>query len=204
MTRAANTISREAFARLTGGRTPRKSAEPARSPVPAPGAHRRVLGLDTALRCTGYGLVRGTGGRLAAEEYGAIRVPANATVTECLRHLYETVSGILGRTRPNAVAIEGAFFSRNVRTTLRLGEARGAVLAACAKAGIPVFEYPPRRVKQALVGTGAAQKEQVGRMVSAMLALPAPPQADAADALAIAICHLHQSARNSLACSPAL
>jgi crossover junction endodeoxyribonuclease RuvC len=105
---------------------------------------------------------------------------------------------MLARIRPDAVSIEGVFFSRNVRTTLRLGEARGAVLSACARAGVPVFEYPPRRVKQALVGTGGAQKEQVGLMVSAILGLPAPPQPDAADALAIAICHLHHSGGNRL------
>lgn len=196
MGRASNTISLDEFARITGRRTttPRDAAG-----VHAPeSAHGRIVGVDTALRCTGYGVVESSSGRLRAVEYGAIKSPPHAPLTACLRLVYETIEGLLARARPDAVAIEGVFFSRNVKTTVALGEARGVVLLACAKARIPVHEYPPRRVKQAIVGFGGAQKAQVSQMVAAVLGLPRPPQADAADALAIAICHLHNSLQHAI------
>lgn len=98
---------------------------------------------------------------------------------------------VIDRTRPDAAAIEGVFFCKNIKTVLMLGEARGVVIAACAVRGIPVYEYAPRRVKQAVVGIGSAEKAQVAKMVMTLLALREEPQEDAADALAVAICHLH-------------
>jgi len=98
---------------------------------------------------------------------------------------------IIERSRPSAVAIEGVFFCKNVKTVLMLGEARGAVITACVAQGVPVYEYAPRLVKRAVVGFGGAEKEQVAKMVMTLLALREQPQEDAADALAIAICHLH-------------
>lgn len=195
MPRAYNTISLDEFARLTG-----RTRGPKAAPAPAPDdtGHCRVLGVDTALRRTGYGVVEARSGRLKAVEHGAIASPASAPVTSCLKLLNQVVSELLARTKPDAVAVEGVFFSRNVKTTLALGEARGVVLLACARAGIPVCEYPPRRVKQAVVGFGGADKMQVARMVGAMLGLPHPPQADAADALAIAICHLHNRSQHAI------
>ena len=106
--------------------------------------------------------------------------------------LFEGIGDVIARTKPDEVAIEGIFFAKNVKTAVILGEARGAVIAACGRAGLPVYEHAPRSVKQALVGFGGAHKGQVGRMVMALLNLKEAPPADAADALGIAICHLQQ------------
>jgi crossover junction endodeoxyribonuclease RuvC len=102
---------------------------------------------------------------------------------------------LLARTAPQAAAIEGIFYCKNVRTAVVLGEARGVVIAACAAAGVPVFEYEPRRMKQAIVGFGGATKEQVARMVVRLLGLRKEPPGDAADGLGLAICHLHSRGR---------
>lgn len=201
MAKASNTVSLEDFARLTNRRKP---LEVRQQGPQEESTDCRILGVDTALRCTGYGIVESSRGRLSALEYGAIRSPTSSSLTDCLKLIHDTIAGMLSRSRPDAVAIEGIFFSRNVKTTVALGEARGVVLLACTKAGIPVHEYPPRRVKQAVVGFGGAQKLQVSRMVASMLKLPRPPQADAADALAIAICHLHNRSRHAMLTSETL
>ncbi len=151
----------------------------------------RVLGVDTSLRSTGFGVVDCEGSRLKAVEYGAIKAPRTLSLSECLHKINTGVTGVIERLSPAAVAIEGVFFSKNVKTTLMLGEARGAVITACTIKSIPVYEYAPRSVKQAVVGFGGAEKDQVARMVMSLLALREQPQEDAADALAIAICHLH-------------
>ncbi len=152
---------------------------------------KRVLGVDTALRTTGVAIVEARGAALAAVEFGIIRNAPALALSRCLLELQRGVAALIERAQPGAVAIEGVFFSRNVKTTLALGEARGAVIAACAAAGVPVFEYAPRRVKQALVGHGGAEKEQVRKMVMSILGLREEPQEDAADALALAVCHLN-------------
>lgn len=157
----------------------------------------RVLGVDTSLRSTGYGVVDAKGSRMVAVEHGRIATPASQPHSACLNHIDVEIRSIISRVRPDAASIEGIFFCKNVRTAVTLGEARGVVIAACAAAGVPVFEYAPRRVKQALVGFGGADKSQVGKMISAMLALAEPPGEDAADALAMAICHLHSVTRIS-------
>lgn len=131
--------------------------------------------------------------RFAAVEYGILKMSPAFPVSECLRRLSDGLAEIIERTRPDAVAIEGIFFCKNVRTAVVLGEARGVVIAACAARGLPVYEYAPRRVKQAVVGFGGAGKEQVQKMIRALLALSETPKEDAADALAIALCHLHSS-----------
>ncbi len=150
-----------------------------------------MLGIDTALRSTGVGVVEAAGSRMTAVEYGCLRNAADAPLSACLLRLHEGLREVIGRARPDAAAVEGVFFCKNARTAVLLGQARGAVIAACAAAAVPVFEYPPRRVKQAVVGYGAADKEQVRRMVTALLGLSEPPRDDAGDALAIAICHLN-------------
>lgn len=155
----------------------------------------RVLGIDTALRTTGVGVVEATGPRLLAIEYGLLRNPARRPLSACLAHIHAALTELIARTAPGAVAIEGAFFSRNARTALTLGQARGAALAACAAAGLPIYEYAPRRVKQAVVGFGGAEKGQVRAMVMRLLNLREEPAEDAGDALAIAISHLHAAAR---------
>ena len=159
------------------------------------GSARRVLGIDTALRSSGVAVVESSGGRLSAVEYGRIANPARRPLSECLLTLHRDVGALIERTKPEAAAIEGVFFCKNVRTSVTLGEARGAVITACRAMEVPVFEYPPRRVKQAIVGFGAAEKDQVRKMVMSLLGLTEPPQEDAADALALAVCHLHSRSR---------
>lgn len=152
----------------------------------------RVLGIDTALRTTGVAVVERSGNTWRALEYGLIKNPQSASRSECLMRLFNDVREIVGRTKPDAVAIEGIFFSKNIKVAVILGEARGAVIAACGSLGVPVYEHAPRSVKQALVGFGGAHKGQVSKMAMAMLGLREPPPEDAADALGIAICHLQQ------------
>jgi crossover junction endodeoxyribonuclease RuvC len=154
-------------------------------------ASGRIMGVDTSLRSTGLGLIQVRGSRLEVVEQALVKNPATWSLSRCLMHLHAAVGEILERGKPGAVAIEGIFFCKNVRTAVILGEARGVVIAACAAVGVPVYEYSPRRVKQAVVGFGGAGKDQVIRMVTALLGLCEAPSEDAADALAIAICHAH-------------
>ncbi len=151
----------------------------------------RILGVDTAVHCTGIGVIEVAGQRAQALDYGCIRNASGRRLSACIDHLYAEVQAWLARTQPDEIALEGVFFCRNVKTALSLGHARGAVIAACAGQNAPLHEYSPRRVKQAVCGFGAAGKEQVTRMITQMLALSRPPPADAADALAIAVCHWH-------------
>jgi len=153
----------------------------------------RVLGVDTSLRSTGIGIVEAKGRILRAVDYGTIKNPAKRIHSQCLDHLYQGIIEVIEKEEPSVVAIEGIFFCKNVRTAMVLGQARGVVLAACAAKCLSVHEYAPRRIKQALVGHGSAQKEQVAHMVKTVLGLDEIPQSDAADALAIAICHIHSS-----------
>jgi len=151
----------------------------------------RVLGIDTSLRSTGFGVVESKGSRLLAVEYGNLRMQQSLKHSACLEGVSRGIKEVIERTAPVAVAIEGAFFFKNVKTAMVLGEARGAVIAACAGKALPIYEYAPRRVKQAIVGFGGAAKEQVRQMVMTLLNLDEAPQEDASDALAIAVCHLH-------------
>ncbi len=152
-----------------------------------------VLGVDTSLRSTGVGLVRGPVKAAQFITCGTIKNAAALSHTECLRRIDAGISELIEEHRPSVVAIEGAFFAKNARTAMILGQARGVVLAASARAGVPVYEYAPRDVKLALAGFGAASKQQVAKMITTMLRLRQVPQEDAADALAIALCHLHRS-----------
>lgn len=167
-----------------------------------PSSEACILGIDTALRRTGYGVIRGGGGRWTAVEHGVIRNPKERPKGESLRHLAASIAELLRRHAPSAVAVEGIFHCRNARTALTLGEARGAVLLTCAAAGTDVFEYSPREVKRAVTGRGQAQKAQVVRMVAAMLGLPPALPEDAADGLALALCHAHSIPIRSLFPAP--
>ena len=158
----------------------------------------RVLGVDPALRATGLGVVEESGRALRAVEYGVVVNPPPRSHSEALLALQRGLDEILARAAPDAVAIESPFFSRNARTAIALGEARGVVLAACAARGVPVHEYAPREVKRALTGRGAAEKDQVARMVSALLGLREAPEEDAADALAVAVCHCQSRTSRAL------
>ena len=152
-----------------------------------------ILGIDTSLRSTGYGVVATEGSRLSARAYGNIPNKPKAPLTECLRNIYSKISSLIEEHSPDVIAIESVIYGKNAGTMLVLGEARGAVLAAAANAGVPVYEYEPRRMKKAICGNGLAEKAQIQRMVKVLLNLPEIPQNDAADALGMAICHTHSA-----------
>jgi crossover junction endodeoxyribonuclease RuvC len=151
----------------------------------------RVLGIDTSLRSTGVGILDAAGSRMTPVYYGTIKNPPGRPLSACLTHLQDEVAKLVEAHRPEVVSIEGIFFAKNVKTMMILSHARGAIIAQCSRLGLPVYEYEPRRVKMAVAGTGAAQKEQVQKMVKTLLGLREEPQNDAADALALAITHLH-------------
>jgi len=155
-----------------------------------------VLGIDTALRSSGVAVVESSGSRLAPVEYGTLRNPARRPLSRCLDTIAGGIRELIERTEPQEAALEGIFYCRNVRTAVVLGEARGAAIAACAACGVPVYEYAPRRVKQAVVGYGSASKEQVRKTVMTLLGIRDSVQEDAGDALAIAICHQHSRTRH--------
>ncbi len=152
-----------------------------------------VLGVDTSLRSTGYGVLSVEGSRFRALDYGAIRNPPKLPVSACLKNIRAKIAGLIAAHAPNMLSVEGVIYAKNAATMLVLGEARGAVICAAADADIPVYEYEPRRVKMAVCGNGLAEKLQVQRMVKTLLALDELPQNDAADALALAICHAHSN-----------
>ena len=158
----------------------------------------RIIGMDMSMRSSGLAVIESAGSVFKTVEYRVLKNPSNRSVSECLLHVFRGVLDVLERCRPQAAAIEGIFFCKNFKTAVALGQARGAAIAACASAGVPVFEYAPRRVKQAVVGYGAAGKDQVQKMVMAILKLNEEPHCDAADALAIAICHAHAAGRLSI------
>jgi crossover junction endodeoxyribonuclease RuvC len=163
----------------------------------------RVLGIDTSLRSTGVGILDAAGSRLVPVYFGTVKNPAGRPLSACLLNLQDDIEKLIREHEPQAVAIEGIFYAKNVKTMLILSHARGAIIAQCARMGIPVYEYEPRRVKLAVAGTGGAQKEQVQKMVKTLLNLPEVPQNDAADALALAITHLHnRSPLAALAATP--
>ncbi len=151
----------------------------------------RIVGIDTSLRSTGVGIIETAGAAIRLVEAMTLSFPASTARSACLAGLDDGLARLIAQYAPAAAAVEGIFYCRNVKTAVTLGEARGVVIAACARAGLPVYEYSPRRVKQALVGHGEADKEQVARMVIRLLGLKETPQEDSADALAIAICHAH-------------
>jgi crossover junction endodeoxyribonuclease RuvC len=154
----------------------------------------RVFGIDPGSVRTGYGCVESDGGRHRMTAFGAIATPARAPFPEKLLVIHRELSRLLSATQPDCVAVENLFYASNVRSALQLGHARGVALLAAIQAGVPVVEYTPAEVKRAVVGYGRAEKGQVQQMVALLLGLSAPPMPhDAADALAVAVCHLHRS-----------
>jgi crossover junction endodeoxyribonuclease RuvC len=150
----------------------------------------RVMGIDPGLTRTGFGVVERNGGIMRALEVGTVRAPQGQTPSVQLMNLCLTLERIMEKHEPDAVAIERLFFNSNARTAIRVGQASGVALLACAEIGVPVYEYTPTEVKQAVVGVGNASKDQVGYMVRTILRLEQTlDSADAADALALAICH---------------
>ena len=153
----------------------------------------KVLGIDTSLRSTGYGVLSAEGSRLRMVECGAILNAQSLPLTACLKAIHERVAALIAAHAPDVMAIESVIYGKNAGTMLVLGEARGAVISAAAVAGVPIYEYEPRRVKMAVCGNGLAEKLQIQRMVKTLLSLPELPQNDAADALALAIAHAHSN-----------
>lgn len=151
-----------------------------------------ILGIDPGSRVTGYGVIRQTGKQLTYLGSGAIRTQVDDLPSR-LKRIYAGVSEIIAQFQPDMFAIEQVFMARNADSALKLGQARGVAIVAAVNHELPVFEYAARLVKQTVVGIGSADKAQVQHMVSAMLKLSASPQADAADALAIAITHAHST-----------
>jgi crossover junction endodeoxyribonuclease RuvC len=150
----------------------------------------RILGVDPGSRVTGYGIVEEARGELRVVDCGVIRADAGAPVSERYLAIHDALAVLIGRHRPEVVAVESLFFCKNASSAIKLAQVRGVVLLAAAEAGLETYEYAPRRVKQAVVGRGSAAKVQVQEMVKVLLGLAEVPQpADAADALAVAICH---------------
>ena len=149
----------------------------------------RILGLDPGSRRTGFGVIECRGSQLLALAHGCLNV-ASAAPAARLRLIFEGLKALMSEHLPAEVAVERVFVSRTPDSALKLGQARGAALCAIP-AGVPVFEYAPRAIKLAVVGSGAAEKFQVAHMIRTLLALGERPAADAADALAVAVCHAH-------------
>ena len=156
------------------------------------------MGIDPGSRITGYGIIDMDGPRSLYVASGGIHTDSGQDLPERLKTIFEAVSGTVRLYRPTEAAVEQVFMHRNPDSALKLGQARGAAICAVVVAGLQVSEYAARSIKRAVVGNGAADKTQVQRMVALLLCLPEPLQADAADALAVAICHGHT--RQTLQC----
>jgi len=161
----------------------------------------RVMGIDPGLARTGYGVIERKGGLLTILAVGTARAPAGQPPSVQLMNLCLELERVMDRTEPDVVAVEKLFFNSNVRTAIRVGQASGVALLAAAECGAPVVEYTPTEVKRAVTGVGNATKDQVGYMIRKLLRMKEPPDSpDAADALAIAICHANaQPMRDAIA-----
>lgn len=151
-----------------------------------------ILGVDPGSRITGYGIIRAEGRQMEYIDSGCIRV-GEKPMAERLQTIFHSLALLIDEYRPEQFAIEQVFMARNPDSALKLGQARGAAIVSAANSGLPVYEYSARQVKQAVVGKGGADKSQVQHMVQVLLKLARQPQADAADALGVALCHAHMS-----------
>ena len=158
---------------------------------PEASAPIRILGIDPGLRSTGFGVIERTGSKLAYVASGCIKTDAEGSLPQRIKTIIDGIAEIVGTYRPQQAAVEIVFVNVNPQSTLLLGQARGAAIAALVATDLPVAEYTALQVKQAVVGHGKAAKEQVQAMVTRLLDLPGTPSADAADALACAIAHAH-------------
>jgi crossover junction endodeoxyribonuclease RuvC len=186
-------ITLQQFNQMTtrvSGRKPRAAApDCGSSPNRSPGTHTIILGLDPSLRGTGYGVIELAKPHPRVLTQGTIACSAAWRHSRCLANISQTLREMLRKFQPTVCAVEGLFFAQNLQTAIVMGEARGAALAAIAEAGLEIYEIAPRKVKQAIVGYGAAQKLAVAKMVQRLLQLPELPAPDAADALALALAH---------------
>jgi crossover junction endodeoxyribonuclease RuvC len=176
------------MAARVNGRKPR-GAPPGVAPLltRSTNAHQIILGLDPSLRGTGYGVIELAKPQPRVLAQGTISCPAAWLHSRCLAKISQTLRDLLRKFQPTVCAVEGLFFAQNLKTAILMGEARGAALAAIGEAGLDIYEIAPRKVKQAIVGYGAAQKLAVAKMVQRLLQLPELPAPDAADALALAL-----------------
>ena len=157
-------------------------------------AIQRVIGVDPGLNITGFGILDYKGGDVKVVAYGTIKPPAKESLPNRLEYLNSHMTELIERFEPHAMAIEDTFFSQNVKSALLLGQARGVLLLAAASRGIPSVDYAPRKVKQSVVGNGAADKKQVQYMVQQILKMDKPPKSlDVSDALAIGLCYINQN-----------
>jgi crossover junction endodeoxyribonuclease RuvC len=161
-------------------------------------SHRIVLGVDPSLRGTGYGIIQFAKPTPHTLAHGTIACPAGWEHSRCLLKIAETLRDLIAKFHPTVCVVEGIFYAQNLQTALIMGEARGASLVAVAEKGLEIYEMAPRKVKQAIVGYGAAQKLAVAKMVQRMLCLPELPEPDAADALALALTHAQENQRFAL------
>jgi crossover junction endodeoxyribonuclease RuvC len=151
----------------------------------------RVLGIDPGSQVTGYGVVEEAGYGLCCIDYGEIKPVKGVVLSSCLQTICGGIQEVIRRTTPEALAIENIFYGKNIRSLIKQGHVRGVAILAGADGGLPIYEYSPLEIKKAVVGYGRAEKGQVQMMVRAILKLPELPPPDAADALAVAICHIH-------------
>ncbi|MBC8345099.1 MAG: crossover junction endodeoxyribonuclease RuvC [Candidatus Marinimicrobia bacterium] len=155
---------------------------------------QRVIGVDPGLSITGFGILDYKGGQIRTVAFGTIKPPAKESLPNRLEYLNSHMTELLEKFEPHALAIEDTFFSQNVKSALLLGQARGVLILAAASKGIPSIDYAPRKVKQSVVGNGAADKKQVQYMVQQILKMKEPPKPlDVSDALAIGLCHINQN-----------
>ncbi len=162
------------------------------------GSHQIILGIDPSLRGTGYGVIQLAKPQPQLLAQGTIHPRAGWPRSRCLVHIAQTLRDVLRQHCPTVCIIEGLFYAQNLQTALIMGEARGASLVTVAEAGLEIYEIAPRKVKQAIVGYGAAQKTAVAKMVQRLLRLADPPGPDAADALALALTYAHENQHYSL------
>jgi crossover junction endodeoxyribonuclease RuvC len=151
-----------------------------------------ILGIDPGLAIVGWGVIEYRNARFKTIAYGSLQTPAGMRTEERLKEIFDGMNELIEKYHPDAMAVEELFFNTNITTGIRVAEARGVILLAAERAGVPMQEYTPLQVKQSVVGYGRADKKQVITMVTTLLGLPKPPKPDdTADALAIAICHAH-------------
>ena len=162
----------------------------------------KVLGVDPGSAVTGWGLIERQNGDVVHLQHGTIRLGARASLPVKLETIHRELAACCARTRPDVVALEKSFVGRNVQSAFRLGEVRGIVMLVAAQAGLGVAEYSPAEVKLAIAGTGRAEKAQVGRAIVRELGLPGSVATDAADALAVALCHLYSVRMRSMLAGP--
>ena len=181
--------------RVSGGR---RAATPVFASSLRVPTNQVILGIDPSLRGTGYGVIRAGKPQPQTLAHGTILCPPGWEQSRCLAKIAQTLRDVVKQHRPTVCVVEGLFYAQNLRTALTMGEARGAALVIAAEAGLEIYEIAPRKVKQAIVGYGAAQKLAVAKMVQRLLALAKAPAPDAADALALALTHAQENGRYTL------